>query len=68
VGPTAGLEYIEKKEISHPRRDSNPGPSSPQPSPYTNYANPVSFQWSGIFISASEACGLPLGRCVFSAY
>jgi hypothetical protein len=30
VGPAAGLEVLEKREISYPYRDSSPGPPSPQ--------------------------------------
>jgi len=31
VGLSAGLDVLEKRKISYPYRDSNPGPSSPSP-------------------------------------
>jgi hypothetical protein len=42
MGPRAGLDDLEKRKIIYCScQDSNPGPSSPQPSDYTFYAAPA---------------------------
>jgi hypothetical protein len=41
VGSRTGLDVLEKRRISCPCRDSNPGPSSPYPSHYTDWASPA---------------------------
>jgi hypothetical protein len=45
VGPRASLDDLEKRTISCPCQDSNPGLLSPYPSYYTDYA--VMAPWNG---------------------
>jgi hypothetical protein len=37
IGPTASLDILEKRKISFPYQDLNPGLINPYPSRYTNY-------------------------------
>jgi hypothetical protein len=60
---------LEKRTISYSCRESSPGQSSPYPSPYTEYVNPVS-RWANTYRHATAWPRRwrkydPLNHCIY---